>query len=288
MTDRHDISRDEEIQAVVRRAVIEDVGSGDATSLALVPPEAVASASIISRSPCIVCGTTIAASVFAAVDPAVNCEALVRDGGRAEAGDRLMAVSGPARGILTAERTALNFMQRLCGIATLTSRFVEAVVGTGTAILDTRKTSPCLRALEKYAVRCGGGFNHRFGLYDRILIKDNHRQLWRQRGAGLADAVRESRLLFPGLEVEIEVESDDDLKSALTARPDWVLLDNMPPGLMRACVQQCRGICRTEASGGITLANVRQVAETGVDAVSLGCLTHSAPATDLTLEVETQ
>jgi nicotinate-nucleotide pyrophosphorylase (carboxylating) len=287
MTDRREIAQDADVQSVVRRAIVEDVGSGDATSIALVPPEAVASASIISRSPCVVCGTTVAASVFAAVDPATKCEALVRDGGRADAGDRIMSVSGPARGILTAERTALNFMQRLCGIATLTSRFVEAVAGTGTVILDTRKTSPCLRILEKYAVRCGGGFNHRFGLYDRILIKDNHRQMWSRDGAGLADAVLESRRLFPGLEVEVEVESDDELKSVLTARPDWVLLDNMPIGLMRGCVGRCRGICRTEASGGITLANVSQVAGTGVDAISLGCLTHSAPATDLTLEIET-
>jgi len=288
MRDGGDISQREDVKSLVRRAIAEDVGAGDATSIALVPADAVAAASIISRSPCVVCGATVAASVFAAVEPSVMCGISVRDGERADAGARIMSLSGPARGILAAERTALNFMQRLCGIATLADRFVGAVAGTGTAILDTRKTSPCLRVLEKYAVRCGGGKNHRLGLYDRILIKDNHRGLWRRRGAGLADAVREARRLFPELAVEVEVESEEDLRSALAARPDWVLLDNMPAELMRACVGQCRGICATEASGGITLSNVRQVAETGVDAISLGCLTHSAPATDLTLEVEIQ
>jgi nicotinate-nucleotide pyrophosphorylase (carboxylating) len=196
-----------------------------------------------------------------------------------------MTVEGPVRGILTAERTALNFLQRMSGIATLTRRFVERA-GPSVAILDTRKTTPTLRVLEKYAVLCGGGQNHRFGLYDRCLIKDNHRRLWRKGGAARLDqAVREARRRFPDREVEVEVENEAELRSALKAGPEWVLLDNMTPAQMKRCVRICDGRVLIEASGGITLKNVAQVAATGVDAISLGCLTHSAPAADLSLEI---
>jgi nicotinate-nucleotide pyrophosphorylase (carboxylating) len=188
--------------------------------------------------------------------------------------------------VLAGERTALNFLQRLSGIATLTRRFVDAVREQGTTILDTRKTTPGYRWLEKYAVRCGGGSNHRAGLYDRVLIKDNHRRFWNEHEAGRLDlAVRAARRRFPDVPVEIEVESPEELACALRGEPDWVLLDNMSPELLGECVRVCAGRARLEASGGITLANVRDVARTGVDAVSLGCLTHSAPAADLSLEV---
>jgi nicotinate-nucleotide pyrophosphorylase (carboxylating) len=286
MTRLPDIAADAAVRRIVRAAVEEDVGTGDVTSLALVPADSAREASVITRRQCIVAGTTVASAVFAAVDSGLTCVIRKADGGRAEAGETILSVSGPARGILTAERTALNFMQRLCGIATLTGMFVDAVAGLKTIILDTRKTTPCLRILEKYAVLCGGGVNHRSGLYDRVLIKDNHRALWAGADRSLDGAVREARRRYPGLEIEIEVESEAELRSALAGEPDWVLLDNMAPGLMRRCVALCAGRCRTEASGGISLSNIRAVAETGVDAVSLGCLTHSAPAADLTLEVE--
>jgi nicotinate-nucleotide pyrophosphorylase (carboxylating) len=273
--------------SLIGSAVAEDVGSGDVTSEALVPPEAVAGASVITRCDCVVCGTSVASGVFTAVDPGIESTAAIPDGHRALAGEVLMRVRGPARSILTAERTALNFMQRLCGIATLTARFVDAVAGTHAVIMDTRKTTPGFRQLEKYAVRCGGGVNHRFGLYDRVLIKDNHRKLWGVAGRDLGAAVTEARRRFPSLAIQIEVECVEELRSALVGKPDWVLLDNMPAGLMRECVGLCSGRCRTEASGGINLSNVRAIAETGVDAISLGCLTHSAPAVDLSLEVRT-
>jgi nicotinate-nucleotide pyrophosphorylase (carboxylating) len=177
-------------------------------------------------------------------------------------------------------------MQRMAGIATLTRRFVERAAPHGTVILDTRKTTPTLRVLEKYAVLCGGGENHRMGLYDRIMIKDNHRRLWQEGDAGRLDlAVAAARERFPGLAVEVEVESLAELDSALAGSPEWILLDNMTPALLAACVARCGGRARLEASGGITLANIEAVAASGVDAVSLGCLTHSAPAVDLSLEI---
>ena len=199
----------------------------------------------------------------------------------------MMTISGPAASILIAERTALNFMQRMTGIATMTAGFVARTKRFGVAILDTRKSTPGLRLLEKYAVLCGGGRNHRMGLYDKVLIKDNHRALWNRAHAGnLGEAVRVARGKNPGLEVEIEVEDERELVSALAGRPEWILLDNMTPGAIRRCVKLCAGRSRLEASGGITSANVAAVAATGVDAISLGCLTHSAPAADLSLEFE--
>jgi nicotinate-nucleotide pyrophosphorylase (carboxylating) len=224
--------------------------------------------------------------VFRTVDMRVACTAECREGDRIPANGVLLRIKGPARAILTAERTALNFMQRMCGIATLTRRFVDRVHGTRTVILDTRKTTPGLRLIEKYAVLCGGGANHRMGLHDRILIKDNHRQLWACGNASRLDlAIREAREKFPGLLVEVEVETDDELNSALAGEPDWILLDNMTPDRMALAVATCAGRCRTEASGGITLDSIDAVARAGVDAVSLGCLTHSAPAADLSLEI---
>jgi nicotinate-nucleotide pyrophosphorylase (carboxylating) len=210
---------------------------------------------------------------------------VVPDGRDVAPGGTVLTIRGKAASILVAERTALNFMQRMCGIATLTSRFVEAVKEYGTLILDTRKTTPNLRLFEKYAVACGGGTNHRFGLYDRVLVKDNHRRLWQGGDPDRLDlAVAAARKAYPALAVEIEVESVAECRSALRGKPEWIMLDNMGCDMMRECVALCKGVSKTEASGGITLGRAREVAATGVDAISLGCLTHSAPSVDLSLE----
>lgn len=279
------LAAEPEIQALVRAALAEDVGRGDATSLALVEAGRQARATIIARHAVVAAGLEVARAVFAAQDPEIQATPVLQEGAWAAAGTALLDLRGPARSILTAERTALNFLQRLCGIATLTRRFVDRTAPYGVAILDTRKTTPTLRRLEKAAVRAGGGQNHRFGLFDRVMIKDNHRRLAAGAGTlGLARAVALARERFPDLAVEVEVESMAQLEDALQGRPDWVLLDNMPPPLMEDCVRRVNGACRVEASGGITLDTVEAVAATGVDAISLGCLTHSAPAADLSLE----
>ena len=250
------------------------------------PENSVVTATILARESLIVAGADVAVAVFKEVDPAIKCEALLTDGSSAELNDVILKITGPAIGILTAERTALNFMQRMCGIATMTKSFVDEVAGTGVMILDTRKTTPTLRVFEKYSVLCGGGDNHRMGLYDRVLIKDNHRRLWRSDDASLLDkAVLAAREKFPDIMVEVEIETEEELKSALRAKPEWILLDNMGPADLKRCVEICNGASKLEASGGITLDNVLDVAKSGVDAVSLGCLTHSAPSADLSLEM---
>lgn len=275
-----------EIRTLVREALREDVGSGDVTSQALVSESRGASAEIVSRQDAVVAGVGLGELVFRELDPALQYRCCAADGETVRPGRRVALIEGRARDLLAGERTALNFMQRLSGIATLTRRFVDKVGAWPVLILDTRKTTPLFRALEKYAVRCGGGGNHRQGLYDRALIKDNHRRLWKEGGGGnLAAAVAAVRGRFPNLPVEVEVESEEELQDALRQKPEWILLDNMPPDRLRACVRLCDKRCRLEASGGITLDNVEAVAATGVDAISLGCLTHSAPAADLSLEL---
>ena len=280
-----DIMNDPAAQTIVENALREDIGSGDATTLALVDPKIVAKGEILTRESTVVAGTGVAAKVLKLVDQQVDVEVLRCDGESVAADQPLIAIRGSAASILTAERTALNFMQRMCGIATLTRLFVDAVEPFNPMILDTRKTTPGLRLFEKHAVLCGGGYNHRFGLYDRVLVKDNHRKLWQNGDPERLDlAVEAARAAFPELMVEMEVESIAECLSALRAAPEWIMLDNMSCEMMRECVQLCRGISKTEASGGITLERARQVAETGVDAISLGCLTHSAPSIDLSLE----
>ena len=272
------------IRDVVRRALAEDTGRGDVTTRALVPAGVRATADIVSREPVVVCGQAIAREVFRQVDRGVRYRARVRDGMRVGPGEAVARIEGPARALLTGERTALNFLQQLSGISTLTARFV-ALAGPKVRVLDTRKTTPGLRLMEKYAVRCGGGTNHRIGLFDRVLIKDNHRAFWAgHAGAPLADAVRAARRAYPKLTIEIEVDSPDELRDALEGRPDWVLLDNMSPVRLRECVRINRGRARLEASGGVSLKTLARIAATGVDAVSAGALTHSAPACDLSLE----
>ena len=274
-----------DVADLIRRALDEDVGPGDATTEALVDPALPACAVIAAREELVVSGLGVAAEVFRAVDAQTVCTPLVRDGESVSTGCAVLRIEGPARALLTAERTALNLLQRMCGIATAAAALLRQLDGTGVRLLDTRKTAPGMRLLDKYAVACGGGTNHRIGLHDAILIKDNHLAFWRANHKGtLADAVRAARAARPGLKIEIEVDTLDQLREALPGNPDWVLLDNMPPPLLREAVALCAGRCKTEASGGITAKTLRAVAETGVTAISVGALTHSVRAADLGLD----
>lgn len=275
------------VKDLIRRALAEDIGSGDVTTLSVVPEASRGRALILSRGDYVVSGLGVASAVFAAVDPALKCACPVSDGDAVKPGQVLMTIEGTIRGILTGERTALNFVQRMTGIASRTRDFVDKVKPYGTRILDTRKTTPTLRILEKYAVTCGGGTNHRMGLYDMVLIKDNHRRLWQAAGiSNLKGAVAAARAKFPGVPVEVEVESAEELRDALQAKPEWIMLDNMTLALMRECVALCSRQAKLEASGGVTLDTVAGIAATGVDAISIGGLTHSSPAADLSLELE--
>ena len=258
----------------------------DATSLALVDPKAVATGEIYAKGTgCVVAGATVAKAVMKAVDPLIQVKILKKDGSVVKPKETILTFRGKARSILAAERTALNFMQRMCATATLTRKFVDATKKYGTMILDTRKTTPGLRVFEKYAVLCGGGTNHRMGMYDRVLMKDNHRRLWKGGNPDeLDEAVVAARKAFPKLAVEVEVESLRECASALKAKPEWIMLDNMTCADMKKCVKMCQGLSKTEASGGITLERAKEVAATGVTAISLGCLTHSAGSIDLSLE----
>lgn len=282
-----DIAGTSEVKELVARAIAEDIGAGDVTSDALISENETGRAAILARGAYVVAGGGVAALVFQSVDRELRVARQVEDGKVTAAGQTIMAIEGRVRSILAAERVALNFMQRMTGIATLTRRFVELARPHGVDVLDTRKTTPTLRALEKYAVLCGGGVNHRAGLFDRVLMKDNHRAIWRTRGGGsLANAVRAAREKHPGLLIEVEVESEDELRDVLEAKPDWVLLDNMTPEAIARCVKLCGGRCKVEASGGVTLETIEGIAATGVNAVSIGALTHSAPAADLSLELD--
>ena len=277
----------EEIRRHVQAALTEDIGTGDVTTLATVPPSLTASAVMVAREPLLVAGLAFANAAFKELSPTLAIEHLCADGDRAVGGTILLRVQGPARAILTAERTALNFVQRLSGIATLTARFVEAVRGTGAGILDTRKTTPGWRQLEKYAVACGGGQNHRVGLYDQVLIKDNHLMALRhEKPNPIAVAVAQARARCSGLKVEVEADTLEQAQQAVEAGADIILLDNMRNSELRAAVAMVAGRAKTEASGGVNLSNVRAVADTGVDFISVGALTHSATAVDIGLDFE--
>ena len=276
------------VRAEVRRFLAEDVGTGDVTTSSVVPRGACAQGWIVAREPCVVAGLTLAVAVYAELDPAVSCELRAADGDSLEAGARLARLSGPAGPVLTGERLALNLLQRLSGVATLTRRYVDAVAGTGASISDTRKTTPGLRLLEKQAVRLGGGRNHRLGLYDGILIKDNHLV----SAGGITTAVRAARAAHPSLPLQVEVDSFAQLDEALEAGIDAVLLDNMRPADIAAAVARIRTHprgrdCWIEASGGITFGIIRAYAEAGVDTISVGALTHSAPSVDIALDFDT-
>ena len=304
-----------ETRQAVQTALAEDIGSGDATTLAIVPETTMAKAVLRAREPLVVAGLDFAETAFREVFPFINrrgelCETqksqnesgrritppseaeikierLVKDGQPVKAGDILLKISGPARAILSAERVALNFVQRLSGIATLTAQYVDAVKGTPVQILDTRKTTPGWRRFEKYAVKCGGGKNHRLGLFDLVLIKDNH--LVALRGAqpnAIAAAVRRARAKFPRLKIEVEADTLEQAGQAAAAGADIILLDNMKPAQLRLAVQKIKGRAKTEASGGVNLGNIHAIAKTGVDFISVGALTHSARTVDIGLDFE--
>jgi nicotinate-nucleotide pyrophosphorylase (carboxylating) len=275
-----------DVKLRIREALAEDLGPRqlDATTFSLVPPDGTAKAHLVAREEGVLAGGFVAAEVFRQMDASIKVIQKKKDGSAIISGDVVLSISGSARALLVAERTALNFIQRMTGIATLTRRYVEEAGNPKVLILDTRKTTPTLRTFEKYAVVCGGGTNHRYGLFDRVLIKDNHLAHWTREGGSLAGAVTESRKKHPDLLIEVEVDTIGQLKEVLTAKPDWVLLDNMTPQKLRECVRLCTGICKTEASGGVDLKTIRAIAKTGVNAISVGALTHSAPSADLALD----
>ena len=273
----------DEIERFARNALAEDVGSGDLTTDAVVPADARCRARLLLEQPGVVCGLPLARAVFEALDGSVGFEPLVEDGTFASDAPMVLAqLQGSARAVLTGERTALNVLGRLGGIATLTRSFVAAVEGTGATILDTRKTTPGLRTLEKYAVRCGGGSNHRFGLDDGILVKDNHLLL----AGGIAPAVAALRTRSNGLPIEVEADTLEQVREALAARVERILLDNMTPSQITEAVQLVGGHAELEASGGVSLATVRSYAETGVNFISVGALTHGASSLHVSLEVQ--
>jgi nicotinate-nucleotide pyrophosphorylase (carboxylating) len=270
-----------EYREIVRRALVEDLGLGDATTEAVVGRDQRARGVILANATCVVAGLDIACEAFRQLDPGVVITVNRNDGERCDVGEAMVAVRGSARALLTAERTALNFLQRLCGIATLTRRFVD-LAGGQLLVLDTRKTTPLLRAIEKYAVRAGGGTNHRGGLDDGILIKDNHIRL----AGGVLVAVRRMREANREMPTEVEVETLDQVAEALEGGADVLLLDNMSTADVLTAVQRCSGRAKVEVSGGITAERIPEIVATGANYVSVGALTHSAQAIDLSFELE--
>ncbi|ODS00721.1 nicotinate-nucleotide pyrophosphorylase [Methyloceanibacter methanicus] len=270
------------VEKAVREALAEDLGlAGDITTDPIIPEDARGAAAIVVREPGRIAGLDLAEAAFRALDPGVKFERLLDDGAAAEAGATIARVEGKTRALLTGERTALNFFGRLCGIATLTAAFVAKVEGTGARIADTRKTTPGLRAFEKYAVRCGGGANHRFGLHDAVLVKDNHIAA----AGGLGSALERLRARAGHMvKIEVEVDTLDQLRDALQFPIDAVLLDNMDVPTLREAVALAQGKVLTEASGGVNLETVAAIAETGVDLISVGALTHSPRNLDSSLE----
>ncbi len=276
----------EELDQRLLEFLAEDVGSSDVTTDAIVPPDAVATAEIVAKSDCVVSGLPVSRRVFELLDPDLSWEERTAAGSKVPPGTTLARLSGKARAILTAERVALNLLQRMCGIATATRRYVEAVAGTGCRILDTRKTPPGLRAFDRAAVRDGGGVNHRFGLFDQVLIKDNHRVL----AGGVSAALETVRRYAPEtMTVEVEVESEDDLRQAVAGGADIVLIDNQSPETVSRWSRIARTATpppRIEASGKVDLGTVRDYALAGADSISIGRLTHSVEAADISLEIE--
>jgi len=268
------------LERIVHAALAEDVGAGDVTTEATVPADAMGTAALLVKEAGIVCGLRAAEVVFRTLDPEIEFEAFAQDGGAVEAPALVARVSGSTRAILTGERVALNFLGRLSGIATLTRQYVDAIEGTGAAVLDTRKTSPGLRALEKHAVAAGGGRNHRFGLDDAVLVKDNHLHA----AGSVADAVAAVRKASD-LPIEVECDTLDQVGEALEAGVEAILLDNMTTTELRQAVKLVAGRARLEASGGVDLETIRAIAETGVDEISVGALTHSARSLDVSLEL---
>jgi nicotinate-nucleotide pyrophosphorylase (carboxylating) len=271
----------ESVAAIIRLALAEDIGRGDITTESTIPSDAHSEAVILQKAPGVLCGLPVIESVFSALDENVRIERLAEEGSWGERRE-VARLSGPTRVILTGERTALNFLQRLSGVATMSRHAAQAVEGTSAVVLDTRKTTPGHRVLEKYAVRVGGSHNHRAGLDDAVLIKDNHIRA----AGGITAAVHAAQLRAGHSQIiEVEVTNSDELEEAIQAGAQLILLDNHTPDQLRAAVRQSAGRARLEASGGITLDNLREFAQTGVDYISLGALTHSARALDFSLEI---
>jgi nicotinate-nucleotide pyrophosphorylase (carboxylating) len=272
---------------LIALALEEDLGvEGDATSLAVVSSGLEAKGALLAKQDCVIAGLPVAEAVFRAVDESLQFTSLVEDGAEIASGTKIAEMSGNAVGMLTAERTALNFLQRLTGVATQSAKFAAAVSGTGCVILDTRKTTPGWRNLEKYAVATGGASNHRTGLYDRIMIKDNHRELAGLEGpGGITRSVEKARRAYPKLEIEVEADTLEQAREAIEAGADYILLDNMDDETMRAAVEMNAGRAKLEASGGITFERIAKIAALGVDYISVGALTHSVKAADISLEI---
>ena len=279
----------EQIDSIIDLALAEDISHGDITSQGLIPPELQGKASILAKARGIIAGGEVARRVFLRVDPSLQVEVLIKDGTKVQTGDIVATIFGNVISILKAERVALNFFQRLSGIASQTAQYIAKTKGLGVKITDTRKTTPGLRLLEKYAVRIGGGQNHRFHLGDGILIKDNHLAALRALGINIKDIIAKAKQNAPkGAKVEVEVSTPQEALDAAEAGADIIMLDNMSPDEMRRVVNSVPSQVKIEASGGITLANVRAVAMTGVDFISIGALTHSTQALDISLELEPQ
>lgn len=279
------------VDALIGLALAEDLGdAGDVTTLAVVPEAAKCRAILLCKEPeMVLCGLPVTERVFHAVDPQLEFAARKCEGDLCRKGDVLAEISGSARGVLTAERTALNFIQRLSGVATAAHRYAAAVAGTKTVVLDTRKTTPGYRNLEKYAVAVGGAENHRIGLYDRVMIKDNHREMAAMEGDGaIPRAVERARERYPGLEIEVETDTLDEVRSAAECGVEYIMLDNMDDATMREAVGIVAGRAKLEASGGITIERLRRIAELGVDFISVGALTHSVRSADISLDIEVE
>jgi nicotinate-nucleotide pyrophosphorylase (carboxylating) len=276
----------EKIDGIIAHSLKEDIGSGDITANAIAGPDDIVDFVICLREEAVICGIPIMLHVFRRLGANLRIQHCAKEGEHLSRGSIVIKARGRARAILTGERTALNYMQRLSGIATVTRRYIEAVKGLPVRILDTRKTLPRFRYVEKYAVRVGGGTNHRFGLYDQVLIKENHLKLEAQRGPGfIRRAVEKARRKNPGIGVEIEAETLSEVRESLDAGADTILLDNMTVGQVRKAMKIIKGKVKVEVSGGVTLRKVRSYARTGVDFISIGALTHSVKAIDMTLEV---
>jgi nicotinate-nucleotide pyrophosphorylase (carboxylating) len=275
------------VDILIKLALEEDLnGRGDTTSIAVIPETTIAAAFLNCKEDCVCAGLAVAERVFRTVDRSLVWESLVNDGDFCPEGTALAKITGRARSLLTAERTALNFLQRLCGIATTSCRYATALKGTNTVVLDTRKTTPGWRNLEKYAVAAGGASNHRIGLYDRIMIKDNHRELAGLEGEkGITRSVMRARDKYPELEVEVEADSLDEVREAAESGAEYILLDNMTDAQMAEAVKINAGRAKLEASGGITLERISRIGKIGVDFVSVGALTHSVRAADISMEV---
>ena len=269
------------VSALLRRALEEDIGCGDITASLLLPEENVSKAHIIAKGGFVLAGLPFVREVFRILDPSLSFKTFFRDGDRIKKGDVIAEVWGKTRTILSGERVSLNILQRLSGIATLTCSYNDKIQGTKAKIVDTRKTTPCLRFMEKYAVRTGGGGNHRFGLFDGILIKDNHIKAV----GSIKESVNRAKKGHHLLKIEVEVETLDQLREAIEAGADVVMLDNMPLHEMKEAVTLVKGRVLLEASGNVTLENIKDIAETGVDFISAGALTHSAPAADISLKI---